>query len=417
MSLLFRKAEERSISFQDVWGSGGSTNGGNQNALALVPVYAATGLIADQFAAAPVAVYDKSASGVPTRASVQPNLVRDPGVGGLDVYSWKHQAIASCLLRGNAYGLITELDNRGQPAKVIWLNPTNVTVDETGAVPQFFYKGRLLPRADVIHIPAYVQPGSVVGLSPLGLFKAQIETADQAQQFGKNWFRRGGIPSGVLKNTSKTLTSVQAQETKSRFKASVSASEPFVTGADWDYTAITIPGGESQFISTLKLTATQFAAIYRVAPEDVGGESSGSSLTYKSLEQDQIRFAMRTLRPWTTRFEAVLDRYLAGDQYVKFNLDASARGDLKTRYEAHKIAIESGFRTVNEVRELEELQPLESEGVAGADPAAEARNIAEMIQKIYLGVGPVVTSDEARTIVNRAGAELSGSLPTNPEGL
>lgn len=364
MSILFRKAEQRSVSFQDVWGSGGSVSNAAQNALGLVPVYAATGLIADQFAASPVAVFDKSASGVPIRASVQPNLVRDPGVGGLDVYSWKHQAIASCLLRGNAYGLIPEFDNRGQPNKVLWLNPTYVEIDESGAVPQFFYNGRLIERTSLIHIPAYVQAGSVKGLSPLGLFKAQIETADQAQQFGKNWFKRGGIPSGVLKNTAKSLTADQASQTKARFKASVSASEPFVTGSDWDYTAITVPGGEAQFISTLKLTATQFAAIYRVAPEDVGGESSGSSLTYKSLEQDQIRFAMRTLRPWTTRFEAVLDRYLTGGQYMRFNLDASARADLSTRMTAHAAAIASGIETISEARALEERAPLTPEQLA-----------------------------------------------------
>lgn len=363
MSILFRKAEQRSISFQDVWGSGGSLNSLHTNALSLVPVYAATGLIADQFAASPVAVFDKGASGVPVKAETQPALVRDPGVGGLDVYSWKHQAITSCLLRGNAYGYIVGTE-RGVPSKVAWLNPDNMRVDESTGVAQFYYNGKLVPRADLIHIPAYVQAGSVVGLSPLGLFKAQIETADQAQQFGKNWFKRGGIPSGVLRNTSKTLTADQASATKSRFKASVSASEPFVTGADWDYTAITVPGGEAQFISTLKLTATQFAAIYRVAPEDIGGETSGSSLTYKSLEQDQIRFAQRTLRPWTTRFEAVLNRYLYGDQYVRFNLDASARADLSTRMTAHGVAIAAGIETISEARALEERAPLTPEQLA-----------------------------------------------------
>jgi len=361
MSILFPKpVEQRSISFQDVWGSGGTWSGG-VDALSIVPVYAATGLIADQFASSPCAVYDKTDSGVPTRAKVQPQLVRDPGANGLDVYSWKHQAISSALLRGNAYGYILNRDRDGIPSTVVWLNPNDVDVDESGPAPIFTFKGNEIPRARLIHIPAYVQAGSVVGLSPLALFKAQIETADAAQSYGKTWFKRGGIPSGVLKNTAKAITAEQAQTAKQRFKASVSASDPFVTGSDWDYEAISIPGSEVQFISALKLTATQWASIYRVAPEDVGGETSGSSLTYKSLEQDQIRFAQRTMRPWTTRFEAVLDRYLFGTQYVRFNLDASARADLKTRYEAHQIALDAGFKTVDEVRELEELPPLSPE--------------------------------------------------------
>ena len=362
MSILFRKptAEQRNLTDTDVWGSGGGSRS-RVNALSVVPVYAATGLIADQFAASPWAAYDKGASDIPVRVKTQPDLVRDPGVNGLDVYSWKHQAIASALLRGNAYGYILTWDRMGVPSKVVWLNPNDVQVDEQGPAPVYTYKGNVIPRDRLIHIPAYVQAGSVVGLSPLGLFKTQIETADAAQAYGKTWFKRGGIPSGFLKNTKQTLTSDEAQTVKSRFKASVSASDPFVAGNDWDYTTITVPGSEVQFISTLKLTATQWAAIYRVAPEDVGGESGGSSLTYKNLEQDQTRFAMRTLRPWTSRFEAVLDRYLFGEQYLKFNLDAGARADLTARMAAHKVAIDSGVETIDEARALEERPPLTPE--------------------------------------------------------
>jgi HK97 family phage portal protein len=359
MSILFgkRTTEVRAISDTDVWGSSGRP-GTVANALSIVPVYAATGLIADQFAASPWAVFDKTTTGIPQRAAEQPELVRDPGVNGLDVYSWKHQAIASALLRGNAYGYILTWDRYGIPSKVVWLNPTDVRVDESGPTPVYSYNGNVIPRDRLIHVPAYVQAGSVVGLSPLALFKAQIETADAAQTYGKTWFKKGGIPSGFLKNTGKTLTSEEAQTVKSRFKASVSASDPFVAGSDWDYTAITIPSQEIGFASTLKLTASQWAAIYRVAPEDVGGDSGSSSLTYKTLEQDQIKFAMRTMRPWTTRFEAVLDRYLFGTQYLKFNLDASARADLTTRMSAHKTAIDAGVETIDEARALEERAPL-----------------------------------------------------------
>lgn len=38
--------------------------------------------------------------------------------------------------------------------------------------------------------------------------------------------------------------------------------------------------------------------------------------------------------------------------------------------------------------------------------AATARNVVEMVQKVYLGVGKVVTADEARGLLNRAGASL-----------
>ena len=131
-----------------------------------------------------------------------------------------------------------------------------------------------------------------------------------------------------------------------------------MSGKDWEYTALPLPASDVNFISGVKLTANQIAAIYRVDPEDVGGETGGSTLKYATLEMNEQRFNSRTLLPVATRVEVAVNRQLPPAQYVKCNLDARVRTDLKTRYDAHKIAIEAGFRTVDEVRALEELPPL-----------------------------------------------------------
>ena len=43
-----------------------------------------------------------------------------------------------------------------------------------------------------------------------------------------------------------------------------------------------------------------------------------------------------------------------------------------------------------------------------------ARRAAEVVQKVYLGVGPVLDKNEARDLVRRAGADL-GSGETQEE--
>jgi hypothetical protein len=45
--------------------------------------------------------------------------------------------------------------------------------------------------------------------------------------------------------------------------------------------------------------------------------------------------------------------------------------------------------------------------------SSDPRAVAELIQKIYLGVGVVLSSDEARAIANQAGAGLVGPLTGN----
>jgi biotin carboxylase len=53
----------------------------------------------------------------------------------------------------------------------------------------------------------------------------------------------------------------------------------------------------------------------------------------------------------------------------------------------------------------------DSKAAADAQSASDAEHarkmsIAESVQKVYLGVGKLITSDEAREIVNEAGADL-----------
>jgi hypothetical protein len=52
-------------------------------------------------------------------------------------------------------------------------------------------------------------------------------------------------------------------------------------------------------------------------------------------------------------------------------------------------------------------------GPAGIPPEQQAaRNIAEIVQKVYLGVGVILTEDEARELLNQAGADLP--IPGSP---
>ena len=112
MSVLFgRRAETRDVSYQQLWSTGKSMDlRGDKlsTALTLVPVYAATGLIADAFASSPWSAYVKS-DGVPEKVKQQPQLCTDPGVF-VDLYAWKHQLVTSLLLWGNAYGVVTSVD-------------------------------------------------------------------------------------------------------------------------------------------------------------------------------------------------------------------------------------------------------------------------------------------------------------------
>lgn len=425
---LFRKTENRDAAGWEALrtfalGGGPLMGSGTKSALRLVPVYSATSLIADQLSLLPMAGFD-TVNGRKTRLDPQLDLCTDPHVNPVFTrVEWLHQYAVSRLLRGNAYGVITAVDRVGRPSKIAWLNPDDVRVDESGPIPVYLHNEVELDINTVLHIPWYPAPGSIVGLSPISHFRVQMETGMAASEYGNKWFRNGATPSGHLKYTGRVgggvLGNAQSAQVKERFKAAIAGNDFFVSGSDWEWKSLSVSAQDAQFLQTIKATANQIAAIFHVDPEDIGGES-GSSMTYSTLELNQIKFQVRALQPLLTALEAHLKRILPGTQYVKFNADAMVRTESKVRAEVHKINLETGMETQAEGRALEDKAPLtdaeqqqwkEYRSTAGADDKTEqARRIGEIIQKIYLGVGVVITEEEAREIIRMTGMDLPANV-------
>ena len=357
----FRRREKRSISYQDVWGSGGGSpaflRGDNQErGLRLGPVYAATRLLADSVASLPLKSYQ--VAGETRRRAILPELFRKPSTLGTR-YDWLHRAMTSLTLRGNAYGLIVARDGAGWPSQIEWLHPDDVQVEDNRAAhPVWYYQGRRLADGDMFHVPAYTLPGQILGLSPIQYFASTTETGLLAQQFGRDWFANGSTPGGVLE-TDRDVNREAATVLKTRFKEAASGRDVAVLGLGVKYKPISVPAEESQFLETIKASANQVAAIYGVPPEKVGGETGGS-LTYATVEQNSIDLLTWTLRPWLARLEEAFSLLRPLTEEIAFNADAMLRTDTLTRYQAHEIARRIGLNSIDELRALEDEAPLPS---------------------------------------------------------
>jgi phage portal protein BeeE len=119
----------------------------------------------------------------------------------------------------------------------------------------------------------------------------------------------------------------------------------------------TIPPNQAQFVETLKMSANQVAAAFGIDPTEVGG-TPGGSLTYSTEELRQIKRAA-DMRPYLTRMEKGLSRVMPLKQYIKFNVDATMRTDVKTRIEIEGAQIKDGRLSVNEARAIEDREPVD----------------------------------------------------------
>ncbi len=176
-------------------------------------------------------------------------------------------------------------------------------------------------------------------------------------------------------------------------------------GATWKPTGVT--NEQAQFLATRKFTAAEIAGqMFLLDPSDLGIPVDGTSLTYANLAQRNTRRVQVTLMPWIRRIESALTPLVIGGAY-RFNVDARLRGDTRESYETLAVGLANGFLSIDEVREILGLTPRINVGEAPTQS-----ELAEMIQKIYLGVNVVVTDEEARDILRKAGADLpAGPLP------
>jgi hypothetical protein len=132
--------------------------------------------------------------------------------------------------------------------------------------------------------------------------------------------------------------------------------EPLVYGRDWDYKPVTVPPSEAQFIDAMQLNATHIAAMLNIPANRIGG-TSGDSLHYSSQMQDALQI-LESLRPWLKRFEQSFSTIIPKQREAVFNKNDMLSTDLQTRMQIYQIQRDIGFRSIDELRALEDLPPL-----------------------------------------------------------
>jgi HK97 family phage portal protein len=217
--------------------------------------------------------------------------------------------------------------------------------------------GERVPNADILHVRGMTLPGALEGLSPLNAARHAIGLGLAAQKFGGQWFGDGAAPSSMLTTDQNLPEKAVRQQQQNWVDSHGGRRLPAVLTGGFKWEPITITPEESQFLGTREFSIKEMAMLVGVPPHMIG-DTERSTSWGTGIEQQGIGFVTYNLRSWLTRIEAAMGRLLPRGQFVKFNVDALLRGDLKSRYEAHKTAIEAGFMNPDEARELEDRPPI-----------------------------------------------------------
>lgn len=416
-------------------------------------VFACVDLITRLVSTLPVHEHDRAGGAL--RQLPTPPVLMSPD-GELDISGWLAQVLESLLLRGNAFGLIQRYDARGWPAQIATVNPDVVSYQRRGRNGPIEWKleGEPIekwPAGDLWHMPGYLVAGCPIGFSPIGKAAVTIGVGLGVQRFAAQWFRDGMVPAGLLTNEDEVPKDVRTLVKELWRDTLMGNREPVVLGDGWKYEQISVAPEESQFLDTIQANDAQVSRFFGVNVEDIGGvRPGGSSVLYQNQEHTEIHLLVRTINPWLVRLERALTALRPRPRFVKINPDALLRVDAQTRAKVFDMGIRGGWKSPDEVRALDDEAPIpdgkggrylwppgrmqldEHEVKLGADsdpaieplpqpeaaaggersPNQDVLELTQALQRIYLAVAnEVITSEEARMIVNRMGADLPEQMP------
>lgn len=344
-----------------------------QTAMRISVVYRCVSLIAGTIASLPCEVY-RYKGGKSELAEDHPVywLLHDEPNPLMTANTFWKNYLWWALMRGNGYGLIGR-SGLGAPLGVGLVKPTSVTTDlsqdKTRLIYQVTldtYEVRRFDQSDVMHYPFIGWDGKA-GRSPLECAREAIGLAAAAQEFNERFFSQGNaadiameFPGNVNDEQMKRILDIYARNRAGLEKQRL----PLVSTGGATIKRLDFDAEKSQLVDARNFQVEDICRFYGVPPHMVGHTSKSTSWG-SGIEEQTLGFVKFTLRDILKGLEQEVNRKLLRSTrfYCKFNLDALLRADSKGRSEFYKAAVggtqSPGFMTVNEVRALENLPPLE----------------------------------------------------------
>ena len=321
------------------------------DALSLASVYRSVSIIATAMKQLGIHVYRDDALVTPT-----PLVIRQPDIK-VTREVWMEQTINSMLLAGNAYWLIGR-NGRAETVNLEVLNPFDMMIqtDDYGNAQFYTYRGTTRYELNQIqHLAGLRVPGNVYGLGPIQAAQAELLNARDTRDYASLWFTDSGIPNGVLKSD-QMLSPDQAVAAKDAWNATAGAKNGVaVLGNGLNYQPMYLNPRDAMFIEAQAFNVQQIARLFGIPANMLMASVDGNSMTYTNMEQEQMAFVRYTLSQYIVEIESALTHVTTRGTMVKINVDSLLRSDTLTRYQAHKLAIESGWMTIDEVRAIEDL--------------------------------------------------------------
>jgi HK97 family phage portal protein len=416
------KAETRSSldSWLELFGLASKTKVSRNQAMEISSVFRCISVLTNGVSTLPAILYKKLPDDGKERAKKHPlylklKLKPNNRQTAIDFYE---QIMMSLCMRGNAY-VHKIMTFAGEVEELYVIHPDNIKAKEisNGRLQyEYFNKStnekRILIQAEIIHIRAMSLDG-INGLSPIDLANNTMQIIKSAEGYASSFFSGGVNPTGILEHPGKLSADVAKrlkQDFETKYAGKPNATLLLEEGMKW--TQISLTNEQSQFLQTRQFEVVEICRWFGVPPHKA---MDLSRATFSNIEHQAQEFVTDSLRPWMTRIEmAFITNLFPVEEWENYSFeflaDALLRGDISSRYEAYKIGINNGILSPDEVRAMENRNPLpEGKGkvfwkplnigeIGEADPVVDSSGVVHNDQVDAVDSQDQVDNNSSRAI-------------------
>lgn len=291
----------------------------------------------------------------------------------------------SRLLHGDAFALIVRASPYSPTVSGVepW-HPSLVEVDKVGGRLKYTLHGReagektiVVDQDDMLHFAGAGFDGKR-GMSALkyGL-KTAAGIAKAADDQASQYMVDGARPDFAIEVPGEMTPEGREVLRKSwmdRHSGQGAKKAPVVLAGGMKLHQLTMSAADAQLLTTRQFQIEEICRIFGVPPFMIGHNEKTTSWG-SGVEQMSIGFVKYTLQRHLVAIEQEINHkfFKTSRNFAEFQTAGLERGDIKSRNESYRIALgragEPGWMTVNEVRALENMPPIE-----GGDSLATEQN-------------------------------------------
>lgn len=327
-------------------------------------------LLAESMAQLPLEVYQRKGNGQREAAINHPlyDVLRYQPNGFQTPYEYLEGKQIALGLRGNGYSWIDRRED-GNVAALWPLANDKVQVLKGGDLLPYYRIGAGEPvPMRMIHHVRWGSTNNYVGMSPIELHAESVGLAQAVRQYTSKSFANGVAISGVIERP-REAPAIKDQSSIDRildqwgtkFGGMDNAKKVAMLQEGMTFKPVSMNNVDAEIVAILKLAGADIARMYKIPLPMINDLEKAN---YNTIEQLLIQFVVFGLLPWVKRHEQSMmrDFLLPKDRreyFIEFNLSGLLRGDQKSRYEAYAIGRQWGWLSVNDIRRLENMPPVD----------------------------------------------------------